>query len=261
MRAQWLLIATLPLALVACDSDGDGLSNKLEAELGTNPDSVDTDGDQISDFDEYEAGTDPLKMDTDGDGFVDGRELADGTDATDPMSYDRNTPGDWPNLSGYASEDVAAGWAVGDRFADVETKDQFGEYVSLYDFWGNVAMIDFSAGWCGPCRGLATTAEDEYRKHADEGFIIIHMMIDDNTRGGGITDAAFLADWADTYALTFPVTDAGTEWGTIGSGLSGSGLYDGGIPFLVLLDQGMVIQDYGRDVPGMMTKVESMLAE
>ena len=44
----------LPLMLLAgCgDSDGDGLSNSDEKELGTNPDLADTDGDGINDFDE-----------------------------------------------------------------------------------------------------------------------------------------------------------------------------------------------------------------
>ncbi len=42
------------------DSDGDGLTDAREVELGTDPFNADTDGDGISDADEIAAGTDPL---------------------------------------------------------------------------------------------------------------------------------------------------------------------------------------------------------
>lgn len=42
------------------DSDGDGLTDAEEKELGTDPYDADTDGDCVSDGDEVEAGTDPL---------------------------------------------------------------------------------------------------------------------------------------------------------------------------------------------------------
>lgn len=45
---------------LGADSDGDGLSDELEGELGTDPYDPDTDGDGVSDGDEYTFGTDPL---------------------------------------------------------------------------------------------------------------------------------------------------------------------------------------------------------
>lgn len=63
------------------DSDGDGLSDRLERLLGTDPFNADTDGDGVSDFDEVRRHrTDPLAVDTDGDGLTDAEELALGTD-------------------------------------------------------------------------------------------------------------------------------------------------------------------------------------
>ena len=67
------------------DSDGDGLSDALEATLGTDPLLVDTDNDGLSDFVEvnfdnnpnnYQVGvdTDPNNPDTDGDGLPDGSD-------------------------------------------------------------------------------------------------------------------------------------------------------------------------------------------
>ena len=69
--------------LTGCDSDGDGLTNAEEEELGTNPDKADTDGDGIKDPDEVDAGTDPTLADTDGDGIDDGDEADYGTDPLD----------------------------------------------------------------------------------------------------------------------------------------------------------------------------------
>lgn len=46
------------------DSDGDGLTDQEERQLGTDPSLRDTDGDRISDIDEVEQGTDPLTAET-----------------------------------------------------------------------------------------------------------------------------------------------------------------------------------------------------
>ena len=69
------------------DSDGDGISNSRELELGTKLDVDDTDEDGINDGDEINIYfTDPLKEDTDGDDVIDGLEVATGSDPRDPDS-------------------------------------------------------------------------------------------------------------------------------------------------------------------------------
>ena len=70
------------------DSDGDGLEDAIEVELGTDPVDLDTDDDGLTDGDEYyvyQTGT--RNPDTDGDGVVDGVETANGTDPNDPASF------------------------------------------------------------------------------------------------------------------------------------------------------------------------------
>ena len=58
------------------DSDGDGLSNAREVEVGTDPENWDSDGDTLSDFEEVVAWkSNPLNPDTDGDGYADGVEV------------------------------------------------------------------------------------------------------------------------------------------------------------------------------------------
>lgn len=72
----------------AGDSDGDGLEDAIEFELGTDPFDIDTDDDGLTDGDEYyifQTGT--RNPDTDGDGVLDGDEVANGTDPNDPSSF------------------------------------------------------------------------------------------------------------------------------------------------------------------------------
>jgi outer membrane biosynthesis protein TonB len=73
-------------ALEDIDTDGDGLTDAQEAQLGTNPNSIDTDGDGLFDNEEVNIWlTNPTIADSDGDGFDDGTEVANG--------YDPNGPG------------------------------------------------------------------------------------------------------------------------------------------------------------------------
>ncbi|WP_037494864.1 hypothetical protein [Solirubrobacter soli] len=60
----------------AKDADRDGLKNREEYALRTNPRRADTDRDGLRDGDELRAAADPLQPDTDGDGVRDGDENA-----------------------------------------------------------------------------------------------------------------------------------------------------------------------------------------
>ena len=57
------------------DTDGDGIPDEEEQELGTDPLEPDSDGDGLDDDEEIQIGTDPLSDDTDGDGYSDLVEL------------------------------------------------------------------------------------------------------------------------------------------------------------------------------------------
>lgn len=74
------------------DSDGDGLLDKDEAGIGTDPYNPDTDGDGLSDGDEYlKIKTDPLNPDSDFDGLKDGAEVL--TYKTNPLDIDTDKGG------------------------------------------------------------------------------------------------------------------------------------------------------------------------
>lgn len=61
---------------VVLDTDGDGLTDTVEKEIGTSPIKIDTDNDGLTDREEYSIyKTKPTISDTDGDGFLDGEEV------------------------------------------------------------------------------------------------------------------------------------------------------------------------------------------
>lgn len=74
------------------DSDGDGLSDADEADMGTDPESSDTDEDGLSDGEEVnDLGTNPLNADSDEDGLSDGTER--NNTGTDPLNGDTDGDG------------------------------------------------------------------------------------------------------------------------------------------------------------------------
>jgi hypothetical protein len=74
---------------IGLDHDNDRLNDKLEKEVGTNPNIPDSDGDGIIDGVEYMNDLDPTIRDTDSDGIIDGIEDADWDGRQD---YDETNP-------------------------------------------------------------------------------------------------------------------------------------------------------------------------
>jgi hypothetical protein len=72
------------------DTDGDGLPDSYEDEIGTDPANADSDGDGLKDGDEwFDHSTNPVQADTDGDGLTDGQEIDRMTNPTE-----KDTDGD-----------------------------------------------------------------------------------------------------------------------------------------------------------------------
>lgn len=76
------------------DSDGDGLSDDYEDEIGTDPNNPDSDDDALNDGEEVnDTGTDPLDPDGDSDGLSDGQEVLEV--GSDPFNPDSDGDGLW----------------------------------------------------------------------------------------------------------------------------------------------------------------------
>ena len=124
----------------------------------------------------------------------------------------------------FAAMAASFGSKLEDIAADFSAINQTARNVSLYEHFGKVILIDFSADWCGPCRDEASHAESLYQKYKDKGFQLITLLI------SGSQSA-----WADEYSLTFPVLDDNSEkiWNIYGEGY---------IPLNIVLDRNMTIR-------------------
>src|SRR3990172_5546821 len=91
------------------DDDMDGLTNREEKLLGTDPKNPDTDGDGLKDGEEVNKyKSDPLKVDTDGDGLGDGDEVL--KYKTDPLKSDTDGDGlkDGEEVTKYKTDPLKA---------------------------------------------------------------------------------------------------------------------------------------------------------
>jgi thiol-disulfide isomerase/thioredoxin len=255
-------VVGLPLLLIGCDPDGDGISSADEEANGTNPDVADSDGDGLHDGDELAAGTDPLNVDSDGDGLEDGEEARLGTDPmvvdTDGDGYRdsdevRNDSdpldaeswiyaGGWPynaNKGVIYGEDMSDVVEEGDTIGLFYAYDQFGEAVNLYDFagQGKHVIIDIGADWCAPCNSMARWLEGEenssyedyesVREAVENGDIYWVSVIKDSAAG--------VEAWRTKYSHpNIPVLH--DETGRLNSHIN-LGYY----PSIILLDETMEI--------------------
>ena len=125
------------------DGSGDGKDGSGEGNGGP-PAWVDSDGDGLSDSEEEELGTDPLDADSDGDGWEDEEEV---DAATDPNDGD-----DHPYTLGWpidpCRDDLAPeGNQIGQVTSNFELLSQTGEMVRLHDFCGQAVFLITAAFW------------------------------------------------------------------------------------------------------------------
>lgn len=101
------------------------------------------------------------------------------------------------------------GWHEGDVVPDFRLKDQNGDEVSLWQFYGQVIVLDHSTYWCAVCQTLAQDVDETWREYADEGFMYITLLSEDNE--GDVPTVEVLQSWADYFGITAPVLsdDAG----------------------------------------------------
>ena len=107
------------------DSDKDGLINKVEKEMGTDPKKADSDGDGLSDGDEVnQYKTNPLKADTDEDGLSDGAEV--NQYKTNPLKADTDGDGlsDGAEVNQYKTNPLKAD-TDGDGLSDGAEVNQY----------------------------------------------------------------------------------------------------------------------------------------
>jgi thiol-disulfide isomerase/thioredoxin len=131
---------------------------------------------------------------------------------------------------------------IDDHPCNFSLKNQHGDTVELYDYYGKVVIVDLSAMWCGPCAGMAQVADMIVADYGTENLEWLTIIIDDEQ--GNPPDQDDLIRWASANNLeshvlagdrSFIATDAELKTGYPVSGW----------PTFVVIDEEMILR-YGR---------------
>ena len=128
----------------------------------------------------------------------------------------------------------------GDHPCDFTLKDQNGDDWSLYDHYGEVIVIDFSAMWCGVCNNMANDAQVFTDDYGSQGFSWITILVDDAT--GNPPDQSDLELWCDLYGIDDAHVLAGDR--SLIDMTATAGYPISAWPTFVVIDREMVLQ-YG----------------
>lgn len=110
---------------------------------------------------------------------------------------------DWPSVEELPATVEAEGFLTGETPPDMRLMDQFGDEVSLWQFYGNVIALDVSTIWCGPCQEAASHVQEIADKYADEGFVFISLLPEDIS--GQVPEQDDLEYWSERHGINEPI--------------------------------------------------------
>ena len=153
---------------------------------------------------------------------------------------------------------------MGDTIYNFSLKDVDGNCIELYDYLGDVILLDSMAAWCSGCQADTDNLQtDFWETYQQYGFVAMQLYA--QNRGGGLPSQFSLQNWITTYSITFPLlADPNYGWADPLNDISL-------IPFYTLVDQsGTIIAKinyYYPDPPnhrpgslaGFATEVETLL--
>jgi hypothetical protein len=120
--------------------------------------------------------------------------------------------------------------------------DQHGNRVDLYDYYGSVILLDFSAMWCYPCQQAAYDHNDMVNDFAGQDFVYITVLLENFQRQTPTQDD--LISWADQFEIESPILQGRTT--LYGQDEKEQWAF-GGYPAFVIIDRDMV---WHNSLPG-----------
>ena len=129
-----------------------------------------------------------------------------------PMLRSRNGGGEAirPNAN---AESVAAKTPSCDQSGagtfDFVLKDQHDVPVKMADFKGKVAIVNFWATWCGPCKVEIPDFVKLYSEYKDKGLVIVGISVDDSPE----QLQSFMQEFKMNYPVLQMTPEVETAWG------------------------------------------------
>jgi len=105
----------------------------------------------------------------------------------------------WPS-SAPPNDLKGEGFASGETATDIHFIDQYGDEVSLWQFYGNVVLFDISSSWCSRCKIIAQEVEAMQAHYGSEGFVYLTLIAE-----GFVSEEAvaqeLIVQWASDYHI------------------------------------------------------------
>jgi peroxiredoxin len=98
---------------------------------------------------------------------------------------------------------AGTGWYTGDTAYNFTLSDQYGDEVELYQFYGQLVVLDVFAVWCGPYQDLAPEGEEVWEALEDRGMVYLAVTQEDANGNDPTSETA--ASWGDDFGLTHPI--------------------------------------------------------
>lgn len=126
---------------------------------------------------------------------------------------------------------------VGDHPCDLVLEDQDANAWSLYENFGSIVVLDFSAEWCGYCQVGAGTLQSIQDEYAADDVIIVTVLVEDSTGNPGSPELA--ERWATYFGISAPVLAGSRD---LMSADPAVGWPVAGFPSYFFIDQEMILR-------------------
>jgi thiol-disulfide isomerase/thioredoxin len=131
------------------------------------------------------------------------------------------------------------GGMIGNHPCNFSFVDQNGDTFELYQNYGKVILLDFSAIWCGVCNTIANDAQVFMDDYGDQNFLWVTVLVDNSAGQPVSQEEAF--NWADLYGVVdAPVLAADRS---IVDTTAESGFPISAWPTIVILNREMIISN------------------